>query len=215
MNVIELNEIKITLFGDSDRLVLLHTSADEAAAIYALTKPDYTLAAIEGIDWNSDLSPWAVKGVFKSAGDFSGGADEYLAHLRYEIMPAIHADEYCERYLAGYSLAGLFALYTATKADDFDGIASVSGSVWYDGFVEYFRKSAVHTKSVWLSLGDAEGKSRNPRLAAVDSCTEAVYARLRELKLDCTYVRHIGGHFNEPEHRVADAINWLLSIERN
>lgn len=211
MKQFESGRINVCVIGEGERLVLLPTSASEAERIYALTDEGCTLAAIDGIDWNYDLTPWAAKGVFKGRGDFGGGADALLSRLTGEIMPRLGASEYEKRYIAGYSLAGLFALYAVTRTDRFDGAASVSGSLWFDGFGDYFADAPVHAGRIWFSLGDAEKYAKNPRLAAVDACTRAAYERVRSLSVESVYVTHRGGHFCEPERRIAEAISWLIN----
>ena len=58
-------------------------------------------------------------------------------------------------YIGGYSLAGLFALWTAYQTDIFKGVAA-SPSVWFPGFAEYMKKNEIKTDTVYLSLGDGE-----------------------------------------------------------
>ncbi len=41
------------------------------------------------------------------------------------------------RGIAGYSLAGLFALWAVYQTGLFDRAASVSGSLWFDGFLTF------------------------------------------------------------------------------
>ena len=43
--------------------------------------------------------------------------------------------------IAGYSLAGLFALWAAWNSGYFRRVASVSGSLWYPGFTDYIRNN--------------------------------------------------------------------------
>ena len=70
-------------------------------------------------------------------------------------------------YIGGYSLAGLFALWAATRTDRFAGIAAASPSVWFPGFTDYLRANPVRSGAVYLSLGDREEKTRNPVMAEV------------------------------------------------
>ena len=89
-------------------------------------------ASISNLDWNKDLSPWESPSLYKKEESFSGGADAYLLLLTEKIIPAI-----CDLLgtkpsyvaLAGYSLAGLFSMYSAYNAEIFARIASVSGSL--------------------------------------------------------------------------------------
>ncbi len=47
--------------------------------------------------------------------------------------PGLKAGEF-----AGVSLYGLFALWASCRTHLFEGVASVSGSFWYDKFTEWF-----------------------------------------------------------------------------
>lgn len=62
---------------------------------------------------------------------FTGGADNYLRLLTEEIIPAAEKEINgvpCWRGIAGYSLAGLFALYGIYQTDLFSRVGSMSGS---------------------------------------------------------------------------------------
>ena len=60
--------------GKAEKIVYLHTAADEAEAVWEMTGRDYVLVSVEGIDWNRDLSPWPHEKVFAGGEDFAGGA---------------------------------------------------------------------------------------------------------------------------------------------
>ena len=92
------------------------------------------------------------------------------------------ADGTTDRFLpviAGYSLAGLFALWATWNSGYFRRVASVSGSLWYPGFTDYIRnnepKSGCGEKSgpekAYFSLGDRESRTRHPLMSRVDACT--------------------------------------------
>ena len=88
------------------------------------------LLVVGNIDWNHDMSPWYMPSIYSKEKSFSGGADEYMKLLIDEILPK--AKELMEGEpkftgIAGYSLAGLFAVYAMYKTDVFDRVASMSG----------------------------------------------------------------------------------------
>lgn len=76
----------------------------------------YTLIAFQVTDWNRDFSPWKTESLSES---FSGGAKDTLRCLLEEQIPKIRQQYGQDRelYLMGYSLAGLFALWTAYQTD--------------------------------------------------------------------------------------------------
>ena len=97
---------------------------------------EFSVLGISDFDWNEMLSPWPAEKIFKKGDDFAGRADEMLAWI---LSQEELTGSWEEIIIAGYSLAGLFALYACTKTDRFTGCASVSGSLWFPGFAEYIR----------------------------------------------------------------------------
>ncbi|MGX8698516.1 MAG: alpha/beta hydrolase-fold protein, partial [bacterium] len=117
----------------------------------------------------------------------------------------------CRYVLGGYSLAGLFALWTATRTEVFSGIAAASPSVWFPGFTEYLKTHPLRAGRVYLSLGDREERTKNPLMATVSAKIRETHALLAAAGTDCTLVWNEGNHFREPELRTAKAFAWLLS----
>lgn len=168
------------------------------------------IISISGIDWNKELSPWPSKAIFKNGEDFKGEADLFLETLEKKVIPTIEGKQNHIRYLVGYSLAGLFALHTLFKSNVFDGVASVSGSLWYPNFKEYvFNQSINVNKKVYLSLGDKEAKSKNPVLMTVQNNTEDIYHYLSN-RCKCYYEVNPGNHFQNANERLKKAIYYLL-----
>ncbi len=150
-------------------LVVFNAFEDEGAAVHAelmkLTTADFSFATINITDWNADLSPWAIPPVFRNDESFTGGADAYLETLTGEIIPTIIGElgsEPAYIALAGYSLAGLFAVYAMYRTDRFARIASASGSMWFPGFMDFVKthKPAAFPEKLYLSLGDKEARTR-------------------------------------------------------
>lgn len=178
----------------------------------------FVLAAFASDDWNEDFSPWPAPALFKKAADFAGGAQKSLAWLRDTLMPEVEKGVIAQaggmrRYLMGYSLGGLFALWAAYETRTFAGCASCSGSLWYDGWLDFAKAHTLPAGSrVYLSLGDREGKARNPRMAAVEPVTLEM-ARLLETDAnvaDTVFRWQAGGHFDDVPGRMADAVLWLM-----
>ena len=90
--------------------------------------------------------------------------------------------------------------------------ASVSGSLWFDGFDSYLAAHAERFagKRVYLSLGDREAKTRNPRLACVQKKTEKARELLTSAGADCIFELNPGNHFAQPTARCARAAAWLM-----
>ena len=120
-------------------------------------------------DWQREMSPWYAPTLSKDGEDFSGGADVYLESLLSAILPwateRIHGKASFIG-IAGYSLAGLFALYALYKTDVFTRVASMSGSLWFPGIKEFCKENAMKIlpEKLYLSIGDKESKTRHPIL---------------------------------------------------
>ena len=167
------------------------------------------------MSWNRDLSPWEAPAVFKGDSPFGGKADDYLKELTETVIPSAVSnlgDEPSAVYIAGYSLAGLFAVYSLFWTSVFSGAASASGSMWFPGFIDFASSHDLATRptKVYLSLGDREAKTRNPIMATVQDNTEKIANLLRERGIDVTYELNPGNHFQEPELRMAKGISNIL-----
>lgn len=165
-------------------------------------------------DWNGDLSPWQAPRVMKRGEDFAGKGEVYLDQLCNVIIPEIEERYHMSpkrRGLGGYSLAGLFAVYAMMEKDLFTDILSVSGSFWFDGFVEYMqaREISPKVKQVYLSLGQREPKTGNVRMAAVGERTLAVKNYLEQRNIPVHFQWNPGNHFQEEAERMAKSIEYI------
>ena len=76
---------KITLYGSENGnapVVYLNTVMSEGKNIFdactSLGSPPFVLAAISNLDWDADMSPWAIPPISKNDTPCSGGADAFL-----------------------------------------------------------------------------------------------------------------------------------------
>lgn len=173
------------------------------------------LAAVVPDDWNGSLSPWPAPKCFRDGDDFSGGADEFLERFLNEL-PAFeenHGLAGKKRAVCGYSLAGLCAVYAMYKTDVFDAAASVSGSMWFDGWIDYMEKSAADMTGRFfcLSVGDREKKTRNIRLAPVEENTKRAGEILAARGAEVEFYLNPGNHFMEPDARLGRAMDCLAA----
>ncbi|MBO6014637.1 MAG: esterase [Oscillospiraceae bacterium] len=161
-------------------------------------------------DWNRDLSPWEAPPVFGSMA-FGNGAVKTLSWIEEELFPVLESARIpCDRvFLGGYSLAGLFALWAAYQTDRFSGVAAVSPSVWFPGWLETAERGCCLCPSVYLSLGDREEKTRNRTMATVGSAIRRQAELLSGTK-ESILEWNPGNHFNEPDVRMAKGFAWLL-----
>lgn len=135
-----------------------------------------SIVVIGDVDWNDDLTPWPAEGVFKKAKPFGGRAAGFLDKLTREIIPDAEKNmgiDKAERTILGVSLSGLFAVWAAFNTDAFTNIISISGSLWYDGFVDWMKKStpSPSIRKVCMLLGEKEKLAKDIRMAAVEEKT--------------------------------------------
>ena len=202
----------------SDRILYLHAGFEEALRVWELlATPKPMLAVPEGVDWNAELSPWQAKKVFRGGEDFAGRGEDYLNRLTGSVIPSVEAElgiSPVHRGMAGYSLAGLFALWSVYRTDAFDFAASLSGSLWFDGFIEFMRshRPSDRLKLAVLSLGDREKITKNARMASVEDCTKEAAAILRSCGVRCEWEMNPGGHFQDVPERIARGCAWFGSL---
>lgn len=173
----------------------------------------FLLAAFPIADWNRELSPWDAPPVFGKEG-FGHGAAETLSYIEQKLLPALlrQYDLPAELpvILGGYSLAGLFSLWSAFQTERFAAVAAASPSVWFPQWIEYAQREELCARHVYLSLGDREEKTKNRTMAQVGVCIRALEQRLREQGIDCTLEWNEGNHFRDAEKRTAAAFAWCV-----
>lgn len=169
-----------------------------------------------GLD--NELSPWPTPAVWKGQAPYKGQAAAHLKWMTEECMPEVEVPLRAMGILqqipmiAGYSLAGLFALWAGWTSGNFARVASVSGSLWYPGFTDFIRDNAPvgHIGKVCISLGDRESHTRHPLMSQVDTCTAAVVEAVKTRGIDTVFEWNPGNHFDHPERRMARAIAEMV-----
>lgn len=164
-------------------------------------------------DWFSDLTPWKVPPVWGKQA-FGDGAMNTLKILLEEEIPRLEAEygrqEGRQYILSGYSLAGLFALWAGMETEFFQGIASVSPSLWYPGWKEYMEAHKPRAKTIYLSLGKKEEKVRNQIMRQVGDNIRTQYEQLTQAGIQTILEWNEGNHFQDSEKRLAKGIAWVL-----
>ena len=201
----------------NDTVVYIHLNGKNGDEIWSrLDEPKPMLVTIAGTDWNAELSPWKAERVFKNGEDFAGGAEQHLRFILDEVIPwAEKTIKPRKRVIAGYSLGGLFALWSAYKTDAFDYVMSASGSLWFDGFTDFAaaEESVKTPERIYFSLGDRERKTGNRKMSKVEEATAAIadIMQQRGAKVFCEF--NAGGHFDNVPDRIVRGINKILSEE--
>lgn len=160
------------------------------------------IVVIGDVDWNNDLTPWPAEGVFKKAKPFGGHAALFLDKLTREIIPEAEKQlsiEEAERTILGVSLSGLFAIWSMFETDTFTNIISISGSLWYDGFLEWMEEQTLSpsVRKVCMLLGEKEKLAKDKRMATVEERTFAAADVIRS-KSQATVMFELvdGTHFS-------------------
>ena len=199
-------------------IVLNNYSGNGASVVEELRRPDSpdcNLLVVGNLNWDHDMTPWYCPPLSENDTPCTGGADAYLELLLNEIIPAAREQikgEPAHLGIAGYSLAGLFAVYAMYKTDMFDRVASMSGSLWFPDFKEYCMAHEIKHKpeKLYLSLGDKEAKSRNKVLKTVQENTEVLATYYKELGIDVTWELNPGNHFKDATLRSAKGIMAII-----
>lgn len=197
--------------------VYVNAYADNGAQLYSALKEScnkpFDLIVINNLNWDSDMAPWDAPAISKTDTPCTAGADSYLATL-VALTKRIEAVRGAPpfRVLAGYSLAGLFALYAPYKTPIFSRIASVSGSLWFPNIVTFIKtNNFIETpKKIFMSLGDKESNTRNKYLKTTQENTKEIFEYYKTLGIDATFTLNAGNHFNDALGRTARAIITLL-----
>lgn len=196
--------------GDTHTIVYVPMEAEQVSGLMQAAAPGTAIAALDHTDWNRDFSPWAAPAVFRGE-DFSGGGPAFLASLRDEVFPAVERtlSGVRRRMIVGYSLAGLFALWAALETPLFDGAGCVSGSAWFDGFLDYAKAHPCQAARAYLSVGDKEKRTRNERMRHVEDALYTVNELLCAQGVDTLFELNPGNHFQDVDARMAKALRFL------
>ena len=202
-------------------VIYLNTFSNAVNSVYknlmALGCPDFCLVAVSKLKWDHDMTPWYMGPISKHDTPCTGGADDYLKLLLDEIMPEAEAllpGAPAWRGLAGYSLAGLFALWASTQTDLFYGVAAASPSVWFPDWMEFEQQRPIQTQHIYLSLGDKEEHTKNAVMAVVGDNIRTLHSQLIARGADCTFEWNSGGHFKDADLRTARAFRWVMEESR-
>ena len=223
--VVENKKIKIYYNENNNSeeipIIILNVFDENKEEIWNLTKcKNYILVTISNINWNAEMSPWFMEKMYKNDTDYLGNADEYIKLLDEKIIPQI--DIVIEQELkkknsfymiAGYSLAGLFAIYCMYQTDKFKRVGSISGSLWYPNFLQFAKENELKymPEKIYFSLGNKEEKTKNEKMAKVKENTLILKEYYAQKEIDTIYEENEGNHFQDVSNRIAKGICWLLT----
>ena len=182
-------------------------------------KYSVSIVVIDNVNWNDDMTPWPAEGVFKKAKPFGGRAALFLDKLTNEIIPEAESGlgvANVERTIMGVSLSGLFAVWVCFNTNAFTNIISISGSLWYDGFVEWMngQMPSSQLKKVCMLLGEKEKNAKDKRMATVEERTFAAAEILKSKSQALVLFELVEGtHFSPLLPRLERAFEVVCEVE--
>ena len=216
--VVNISGRECRLYKDSNAEFLLVQPIDEhdlevldqeVEIIKKLSEKPFSLVVFMIKDWNKELTPWSAPPVFGKI-PFGNGATDTLNFIVSQLLPLVQ-EEIPHVILGGYSLAGLFALWASYQTDKFEGIVAASPSVWFPNWIEYATDNKPFAKSIYLSLGDKEEKTKNPVMAKVGNAIRKQNNLLTK-QIDNTILEwNPGNHFVDSEKRTAKGFAWVMN----
>lgn len=177
------------------------------------------IVVISGVDWKDDMTPWCVDAFNPKDDPFRGNANFYLklfCEENIKYSEGVLGVRNAERYLVGYSLSGLFALWAAYRTPMFTCIASISGSLWYDRFADWAGANEINpaVRKIFISLGDKERKVKEPRIARVEDATKSIAESLKNKGHDVRFLLEPGiSHSSPLLPRLDRALKFLMDSE--
>ena len=183
--------------GEFERLLI----EDECRLISEMSSVPFCMVAFEVTE--ADLRPT--------------GAEDTYQYLERTLLPYIKDNIHPLRLiLGGYSLGGLFALWSVTRTDAFDAVFAGSPSLWMEGWNEYADAHPLKVRYAYMSLGDKEECTRKQPFCIIGDRVRLQHKRHEaQLGTDhCILEWNEGGHFNEIEMRKAKGAAWCLLNEK-
>lgn len=174
---------------------------------------DFCVIELPVKDWFYEMSPWQTsENLFNDAK--VGGASNKLEEIMKQIVEFEnqYPNENRKYILAGYSLAGLFALWTSYQTDKFCRIVAASPSVWYPDWIQYIESHKCRAGKVYLSLGSKEHKTRNVLMAKVADNIKLQQESLIMQNIETVYEINEGNHFKDVTIRMLKGLVW--SVEK-
>ena len=176
--------------------------AEDISALEELsTRFETNIVVISEMDWNNE-------------GEFGGRASQFLDGLKGDIFFNLENSlqiRNAKRYLIGLSLSGLFAVWAGAMQSLFEGVASISGSFWYDGFAEWILKQEdLKCVRYYVSMGDKEKETKVKRFANIEEDTMKVVETLMLKGAEVAFEVTEGGHNSPVVPRIEQSVVSLF-----
>lgn len=181
------------------------------------------LVGIGSDNRNDEYTPWFAKAATAGFIDFGGQGINYLDFLANELKPYIdgHYRTMCNpenTAIVGASLGGLISIYAAyLHPQVFGRIASISGSFWYEDFIQFMRSThIVHCgRRIYMDVGALEGTDKKNIQKDMVIKTQQAYEVLLNQGFSLERCRFVIEEGADHEHslfirRFPIALQWLF-----
>ena len=140
----------------ADRLPILGEALTSVALLFVTAKGD------------RDFTPWPAPGI-REGEHFLGEGESYLGIIIEKVLPYgverfSFSDRWEERAILGYSLGGLFGTGIESQGQLFQTAASLSGSLWYPGWMDYLDPTRPGRKKASTFFPGGSGRTGGPPL---------------------------------------------------
>ncbi len=218
---------ELTLYKKDDEnvpLIIFNNFENDGQIIFdkvkKYTNQEFNFLNITKLKWNRDMTPWESEPTFKGDTAYQGGGKDFLNILVDEIIPhtkTLIGVPISFMAIAGYSLAGLFAIYSMYNCEVFDCVACISGSLWFPNFKEYVMANEImhRPRKIYFSLGDLESKTKNKILSTVYDSTNEIVKYYKASGLNVEWELNKGNHFTDVEERCVKGITSLIMTRNN
>ena len=208
--------LDIATFDSSSIIYILlphRLPEEERTALEELSiRFETNIVTISEMDWNNDMTPWKAPAV--KEGEFGGRASQFLDRLKGDIFFNLENSLQIrnpKRYLMGLSLSGLFTIWAGIRKPLFEGVASISGSFWYDGFAEWLLKQEeLQCTRFYISMGEKEKETKVKRFASIEEDTMKVAETLMLKGAEVAFEVTEGGHNSPVLPRIEKSVVSLL-----
>lgn len=186
------------------------------------------VVGIEAKNRIDEYSPWYAKALSDKFKDFSGKGRDYLSFIVDNLKPYIDESFNTDAKpnstsIMGASLGGLISLYAGCLYPHvFGKIGCISGSFWYEGFVEFIDNTDLNKAQlkIYIDVGDLEGIGKNSIQQLMVPNTKLIYNKLiakgftgEELKF--SLIENAVHNHKDFINRFPRVIKWLFSEDNN
>lgn len=138
------------------------------AMFSAGTLPELIFVGVTSCNRNAEYTPWKARALAARYDEFGGQGSSYLSFLINDLKVYIDAEyrthsDCSQTAIAGASLGGLISMYALCRQPDIFGkFASLSGSFWYEGFVDFMKADGTvyAGQKIYMDVGEREGNGK-------------------------------------------------------